>query len=222
MEAASSFVDPVLPRISVLVARGTFYLIALLLTVTLIWLWVTRVNVVVRADGRLTPRAEPLRLSIAQGGIVSKVMVTVGSKVEPGQPILEIDAFRQAADTATDRHELEQAKAELQRYSENAQRFEAATGHIREALASEAEVMKLVSSQAGELREGYDGGAVSLFEVQVKERDLAEAQARIAQLNSDLSRSAADAQQNRWLEAQTAQKIKSLQIKLSRDMEVKL
>ena len=221
MEAAPGFVDPVLPRVSVLVARGTFYLIAAILIVTLIWLSITKVNVVVRAEGKLTPRAEPLRLSISQGGIVAKVMVDVGAKVKAGQPILEIDAFREAADASQDQHELDQARSELQRYSENATRFEAATGHIREALDSEARVMKLVSSQVQELREGFDGGAVSLFEVQVKERDLAEAQSHTAQLNSDLSRSEADARQNRWLETQTAQKIKSLQVKLSRDVEVK-
>src|SRR6059058_2007700 len=119
LEATHGPIDPVLPRLSVVVARGTFYLVALVVVVTIGWLAVTRINVVVRADGRLAPRAEPVRLSVAQNGIVSKVMVEVGATVVAGQPILEIDAFREAADAAQDRHELEQAKAESERYSEN-------------------------------------------------------------------------------------------------------
>src|SRR5712692_3163063 len=129
MEAPpSSSVDPILPRISILVARGTFYLIALVLIVSLVWSSITRVNVVVRAEGRLVPRAEPVRLSVPQGGIVSKVMVDVGAKVGAGQPILEIDSFREVADVAEDRHQLEQAKGEAARYKESAGILEAATG----------------------------------------------------------------------------------------------
>ena len=112
MEASTVSADPVLPPINILVARGTFYLIGLVIITSLLWASITRLNVVVKADGRLVPRAEPLKLSVPQGGIVSKVMVDVGTEVRAGQPILEIDSFREAADAAQDRHRLEVAKAE--------------------------------------------------------------------------------------------------------------
>jgi len=112
MEAAPRLIDPVLPRVGVLVARGTFYLIGLIIVVALVWLSLTRINVVVRADGHLAPRAEPLSLSVPQSGIISKVLIDVGSQVNAGQPLLELDSFREAAEANQDWHELEQAKAE--------------------------------------------------------------------------------------------------------------
>jgi len=221
MEAPSSSVDPILPRISILVARGTFYLIALVIIVSLVWSSITRVNVVVRAEGRLVPRAEPVRLSVPQGGIVSKVMVDVGAKVGAGQPILEIDSFREVADVAEDRHQLEQAKGEAARYKESAGILEAATANMKQELASQQQVLILMTRQAKELREGFDGGAVSLYEVQAKERDVEQTRGQIARLRSDLNRSEAESGQNRRLETETYQKIKAAEIKLSRDVEVK-
>ncbi len=213
--------DRTLPGLSVLAARGLFYLVAMLLVVAIAWASITRLNVVVRAEGRLAPMAEPVRLSVPQGGVVSKIMVEVGAKVPAGQPILEIDSFREVADAASDRHELDQARAEAIRYAESAETLGGATANLSEEIVSERKVSKLAAEQAMELREGFDGGAVSLFEVQAKEREVAEANAHVSQLQSDLARSAADARQNQRMGAETAQKIKELEIKLSRDVEVK-
>ena len=221
MDVAAASYDRVLPRASVLVSRGLLYLIAVILIVSLAWASVTRVNMVVRADGRLAPQAEPVRLSVPQGGIVSKVLVDVGAKVTAGQPILEIDPFREAADAAADRHELEQARGESARYTESARMLESATANLAQELTSEQKVMKLMSEQAEKMREGFEGGAVSMFEVQAKEREVAETQAHLSQLNSELTRSRAEGLQNHRMETETAQKIKSLEIKLSRDVEVK-
>jgi hemolysin D len=221
MEAQPTSIDPVLPRISILVARGTFYLIALILVISLVWSSIARVNVVVRANGRLAPRAEPVRLSVPQGGIVSKVMVDVGAQVNAGQPILEIDSFREAADAAQDRHQVEQDKAQAARYQESAAILEAASANLKHELASEQQAMSLVTQEAKELHEGFDGGAVSLFEVQAKERDVAETRAHIEQLRSDLNRSEAESGQNRRMQTETYQTIQAAEIKFSRDTEVK-
>ena len=99
--------------------------------------------------------------------------------------------------------------------------LESATANIAQELTSEDKVMKLMADQAEKMREGYEGGAVSMFEVQAKDREVAETQAHLAQLNSDLNRSQAESLQNHRMETETAQKIKSLEIKLSRDVEVK-
>jgi len=138
-----------------------------------------------------------------------------------GQPLLEIDSFREAADTASDRHEIEEARAESIRFSEGATMLAAASAKLIQELANEDEVLRLTSQQARELRMGLDGGGVSLFEVQAKEREVAETKARIAQLQSDLSRSQAEAQQNRRLQVETAQKIAALEVRLRRDVEEK-
>ena len=67
--------------------------------------------------------------------------------------------------------------------------------------------------------EGFDGGAVSLFEVQAKERDVADTQARIAQLKSNIDRSDEQSEQDRRLETESYQAIQTAQIKLTRDNE---
>jgi hemolysin D len=221
MEASTVSADPVLPPINILVARGTFYLIGLVIITSLLWASITRLNVVVKADGRLVPRAEPLKLSVPQGGIVSKVMVDVGTEVRAGQPILEIDSFREAADAAQDRHQLEVAKAEAVRYRESAGTLEASTANLKQELVNEQQALTLIMQEAKELHEGFDGGAVSLFEVQAKERDVADTQARIAQLKSDLNRSDEQSEQDRRLETESYQAIQTAQIKLTRDNEVK-
>lgn len=221
MDVAATSYDRVLPRAGILVSRGLLYLIGIVLVAGLAWASITRVNMVVRAEGRLVPQSEPIRLSVPNGGIVSKVLVHVGATVTAGQPILEIDPFREAAEATTTRHELEQARAEAIRHSENARMLEAATANIGHALESENQVMKLENAEAKEMHAGYEGGAVSLFEVQAKEREVAETQAKIAQLTSDLTRSEAESRQDRRMEAEIAQKIKGLEARLARDVEVK-
>jgi hemolysin D len=213
--------DSTLPALGILAARGLFYIVMLVIVGAIAWSALTRVNLVVRADGKLTPRAEPLRLSVPQGGIIEKVIVTVGSRVTTGQPLLEIDSFREAADAATDRHELEEAKAEFERYKEGAAMLDSATASMKQELANERQASKLLWVEASEMEEGYRGGAVSLFEVQAKKRDLVESEARIAQLESDLTRSDAEARQDVRMQSEASHKIDELKIKLSRDDEVK-
>src|SRR5271155_4749605 len=112
--------DRVLPRLSILLSRALIYLISVTVIAGLTWASIARVNVVVSAKGRLVPRAEPVRLSIPAGGVVSAVLVQVGAKVRVGQPILEIDSFREEAEVARVRHELAETKAEDDAYKDSA------------------------------------------------------------------------------------------------------
>jgi hemolysin D len=145
----------------------------------------------------------------------------VGTEVRAGQPILEIDSFREAADAAEDQHEVQAAKAEAARYNASAGILEASTVNLKQELVNEQQSLTLITQQANELREGFDGGAISQFEVLAKERDVADTQAHIAQLKSDLNRSEEESGQNRRLETESEQTIQAAQIKLTRDTEVK-
>jgi hemolysin D len=221
MPSGANTSDSMPPRLGILAARGLFYIVALVIVGAIAWCALTRINMVVRAEGKLTPRSEPLRLSVPQGGIIEKVIVAVGSTVRPGQPLLEIDSFREAADTATDRHQLEEAKAEFERFKESAAMLDSATASLKLELANEQQASKLIWAETAEMQEGYRGGAVSLFEVQAKKRDLVESDARIAQLESDLTRSEAETRQDLRMETEAAHRIDELEIKLGRDVEVK-
>ena len=201
--------------------RGLLYLIILLIVTAVIWASITRVNVIVSADGKLVPRAESVRLSIPQGGIISKVIVDVGAPVRAGQPILEMDSFRERADTARVTHEIAEAKAEAVRYRESAAAIDSATEHLKAELKSAQQIKDLMAEEAGAMQEGYQDGAVSLFELQAKQRELEEAQGKIAQLKADLSRSTNESAENRRHVGEIAEKIEALQSDLSRNIEAK-
>ena len=97
-ESASAAVgDRVLPGPGLLLTRGLLYLILLLLVAMVGWSAFARVDVIVNADGRLLSAHGPIRLSVAQAGILVEVLTEVGAHVKAGDPLLRLDAFREEA-----------------------------------------------------------------------------------------------------------------------------
>jgi multidrug efflux pump subunit AcrA (membrane-fusion protein) len=213
--------DRVLPRLSVLLSRGLIYLIGLTVLAGITWASIARVNVVVTAKGRLAPRAEPVRLSIAAGGVVSAVLVQVGANVHAGQAILAIDSFREEAEVARVRHELDETKAEEESYKDSAAILASASVHVKQEIVGAQKMLDLTSQQARAMREAYDADAVSLFDLQEREGAVAEAQTHIAQLQSDLNRSDAEGRKDRGLALGTSQKVEALEIELARDIQAR-
>jgi hemolysin D len=211
--------DRVLPRLSILLSRAMIYLISVTVLAGLTWASIARVNVVVSAKGRLVPRAEPVRLSIPAGGVVSAVLVQVGAKVRAGEPILEIDSFREEAEVARVRHELGETKAEGDAYKDSAGILASASGHIKQELVGAQKLLELTAQQARAMYEAYQADAVSLFDLQEREAAVAEAQTHMAQLQSDLNRSDAEGRKDRGLAIGTSQKIEALEIELGRDIQ---
>jgi hemolysin D len=213
--------DPnhVVPRLSVVLARALLYTVLLAVVTGVVWASITRINVVVTADGRLVPRAESLRLSVPQGGIISAVLVNVGDSVQTGQPIMELDSYRESADAAHAEHDIEEAKTELARYRRSALDLRAAVANLQEELVSAEQVGQLANEESRALREGYSDGAVSLFEVQAKEREAAEAAGKVAQIKSDLAHSQNEGQEDEKLAQETTEKIKGLEVELARNVE---
>jgi hemolysin D len=219
-QSASDF-NKVVPRLSVLLGRSLLYLILITVAAGFIWASLTRVNVVVTADGSLVPRAESLRLSVPQGGIISAVLVNVGDSVQTGQPIMEIDSYRETADAAHAGHDIEEARTELARYRRSATDLRAAVDNLNEELASAQQVSSLLNEESSALREGYRGGAVSLFEVQAKEREAAESTGKVAEIKSELARSLNERQEDEKEALETEEKIKGLEVELARNVEAK-
>jgi hemolysin D len=221
LQQAPSDPNHVVPRLSVLLGRALFYLILIAIGAGTIWATITRINVVVSADGRLVPRGESLRLSVPQGGIISAVLVNIGESVQTGQPIMEIDSYRESADAAHTEHDIEEAKTELARYRRSATDLHAAVANLREELASAQQVSGLMNEESSALREGYRDGAVSLFQVQAKQQEAAEAAGKVAQIKSDLVRSQDESQEDEKLALETNQKIAGLEVELARNVEAK-
>ncbi len=213
--------DKVLPRLSILVSRALFYLVVGGTVAGLTWACIARVSVVVSATGRLAPRAEPLRLSVPAGGVISAVLVQVGGKVAAGDPILEIDSFRETAEVAQVRHQLDEAKAEADGYKDSAQILTSAAADIKQELVSSQEVLGLAVKQSHALNEAFKAGAASLFDVQEKEAVVAQTQSQMAQLRADLSRTEADRRKDQSAALEAYDKVKALTIELERDIQAK-
>lgn len=213
--------DKVLPRLSILVSRALFYLVVGGTIAGLTWACVARVNVVVSATGRLAPRAEPVRLSVPAGGVISAVLVQVGGKVDAGDPILEIDSFRESAEVAQVRHQLGEAKAEADGYKDSARILTGAAADIKQELVSSEEVLGLAVKQSQALDEAFKAGAASLFDVQEKEAVVAQTQSQMAQLRADLSRTEADRRKDQSAALEAYEKVKALTIELERDVQAK-
>ncbi len=213
--------DRVVPRLSLFAGRALLYLILLFMVVAVVWASVTSINVVVSADGRLVPRGESVRLSVAQGGIISGVLVDVGAEVRKGQPIMEIDSFRESADTARVSYEIEEAKTEAIRYRKSASALTLVASNIQDELNTAEQVQKLLSKEALAIDEVYREGAVSVFEVQAKQRELEEAEEKVAQLKSELNRSRDEGEEDLRLAVESDQKIKALNVDLSRNIQAK-
>src|SRR5271170_4837111 len=210
-DSSSVSLNRVIPRLSVVIGRSLLYLILALIAVLGVWASATRINVVINADGRLVPRDESQRLSIPQGGIISSIFVKVGETIGAAQPIMEVDSFRETADVARVSHEIQEARDEETRYLKHARDLQTAESYIEEELASARQVMKLLTEEATALAEGYRTGAVSLFELQAKEREAAEAKGKVAELESNLAGSSDDSEDNRRLALETLEKIKALE-----------
>jgi hemolysin D len=213
--------DKTVPRLSILLARAFLYLAIGATFAGLTWACIAQVSVVVSARGRLAPRAEPVRLSVPEGGVVSAVLVEVGAKATAGQPILEIDSFRETAEVARVRRELDEIRAEADGYRDSARILASATDDLKQELASSETVLSLTAKQTQALHEAYQGGAVSLYFVQTKEAEMAQTQAQIAQYKADLNRAEAEDRKDRSTALGMDEKIKGLTIELDRDIQAK-
>ncbi len=73
-------------------ARGLVYIIAGFLVTGLLWAYFSQVDVVVQARGTLVPEGYTRPVQAAEGGVVRFLFVRRGETVEPGQPLLQLDA----------------------------------------------------------------------------------------------------------------------------------
>jgi len=213
--------DKILPRLNIVLARALLYLIVCTTVAGLAWASMARVSVVVSARGHLAPRAEPARLSIPGGGVISAVLVQVGSRVEVGEDLLEVDSFRETAEVERVRRELGQAKAEADGYRDSARILASAANDIKQELAVSEQILSLGSKQTEALQEAYNAGAMALYVVETKEAEVAQTQAQLAQFRSDLNRAEAEGRRDEFAALGTDEEIKALTVELNRDIQAR-
>lgn len=213
---AKSPVSHFLAEMPPVLARGQVYLVALLLGVALAWASVSRVDVVVEADGSLRPRQDIVPIQAPLSGTVLKVLAEPGMRVTSGEVLMVLNSLPVRANVERLRHEAEV--------------LDESTAHLTEALRHAREAMKTGAAPASDAykrcpverlvtlmnelaraRDAVDAATVNLADVEgktglppgvrtreteefrlkleMKKADLAKARAGLVALEADLATS---------------------------------
>jgi adhesin transport system membrane fusion protein len=153
----------------------------LFLAVALGWSVIAELDVAVNARGSVVPPSRIQEVQSLEGGIVTEMLVTAGQTVKKGQLLARLDAAQYNADLGESRQQrlaalISRARVEAL-LSGSAPRFEEAWRREAPEL-----VMKETQLWRDALREYQSNGRVTRETIQRKRGELAEAQARIGQL----------------------------------------
>jgi hemolysin D len=86
--------------------RAVLWLIILASLASLAWSFLSRVEMVAVAEGRIIPTARLQAVEAGDAGIVRAILVREGERVAKGQPLVQLDATLSAADEAAARADL--------------------------------------------------------------------------------------------------------------------
>lgn len=211
--------DRLPPGPSLLVTRGLLYIVVLLMAAAVTWAWVSSVDVVAIAEGRLTPRGGAIRLSAGQSGILSEVLVDIGSSVKAGETLLKVDPFRETADVARLRHEFTASQTDSLRYQETARQLREVQTGTRDELDREAVVVRLRTEESERVQRLAGEGLASRQDAQASERSVAEAGVRIARLRADILRATEEITRNERLAEAAAARSRASEVELRRATE---
>lgn len=89
--------------------------LVLLVGILITWSFIGRLDIVVRADGKLLPKSRVNIVQPMEGGRVAKILVSEGDEVEKGQPLMLMDTSLSSADTESLQKDLRHLKLQLRR-----------------------------------------------------------------------------------------------------------
>lgn len=95
--------------------RFTFWTIVALLTVTILWLTLGKVDIVVSARGIVIPDGEAKIVQPLDAGIISKIIAKEGDFVKKGQILMEIDPSSTTPELEAVKKNLNETNLEVQR-----------------------------------------------------------------------------------------------------------
>ena len=96
-------------------ARLISLLIMLFVAITILWLFLSKVDIVVSAQGKVVPSGQIKTVQVAQQGVVKSILVKDGQFVEQGQPLIEMDATNTDADEKQLLNKLQKAQLTVDR-----------------------------------------------------------------------------------------------------------
>jgi HlyD family secretion protein len=174
--------------------HGTVWILAALVAAGLTWTAVTKVDLVVRAAGRIRPVSAPKKvvnavrsevISASVGGRVVEVHFKEGDEVRRGQVLIRLDAERLDNEVARRKRTIQSAEEEL------ANLVRLGGLQVRQAEAARAKAQAELDQGLTEIRQAQDRQVLDIRLAQVDVNSAADEHTRTRKLA--LSRAAADA-----------------------------
>ena len=98
-----------------LLARGTLYLLVVLLITAVLWASFSRIDQIVIAQGRIITTAQTIVVQPLETGVIRDIPVHVGQVVKKGEIVATLDATFSTADVAQIKQRLNSLNAEIAR-----------------------------------------------------------------------------------------------------------
>jgi hemolysin D len=168
--------------------RGILWVIVAALVFTIVWAWFGKVDMVAVAPGKVIAADKTKTIQPAETAVVKRILVTDGQHVKAGQVLIELEAaaMATAAETARTREALTAARLESARYDALAR---AAAGQSLSALLSPLGIPKhLVAAESRAMQSQFQ-----------------EHRAKLAALDAEVAKRAAEANSVSELVAKLAQ-----------------
>lgn len=169
-------------------ARGIAIAIAVFLALTILWATVSRVDMVAVAEGRIVPSDRSKTIQSFEGGIVRRILVSDGSPVRAGDPLIELDATTSGAEhsriagkLATTRLDVMRLESLLDRPGRRLATVDAATLGV-----TEAEIARARDLARNEAREQAERLGALDRELDKARAEAEAIEASIAKLNQSL------------------------------------
>ncbi|MBC7932115.1 MAG: HlyD family efflux transporter periplasmic adaptor subunit, partial [Rubrivivax sp.] len=121
-------------------ARGLLYIILGFVVAAFTWAWLSKIDVVIEARGKLVPEGYVKLVQAASPGTVQGVLVREGETVAQGQPLVQLDATEMRARLARLREELTASQQQLRQLM--------SAGPVTETLEQKSRIARLQSEIA--------------------------------------------------------------------------
>ena len=178
------FEDRLLPGPSTFLARSFLYLVLLLVVAAAVWATATELDVVVQARGRLMVQGEPVQVTPPKPGLLVELPIAIGDRVETGQLLLRLDAFKYGSEVDQINGEILALNTEARSHREAAEQIRATATFVQREFDARTATTVIITEQLDRLRELIALELAPVVTVHEKELELAEVRAGLAALET--------------------------------------
>ena len=177
-------------------ARLVSWIVMSFVVITLLWLFIAKVDIIVTAQGKVVPSGKVKIIQAADAGIVRDILVRDGQTVRAGDTLIEFDSTVSDADSDQLLARLNQARLSVQRHRialgekitlgegvNDPAMVQAEKDILDTGIAASEDEIRLLNFEKGQLKAAYEGARLELVKMEGLvefNRDQAQQKARYA------------------------------------------